>query len=98
MYKTAAAALHLFNASASDNTVTQDSLVVSLSNGTGTLLAAYSNQTVVLAFNVRPPLALLATWKEREGPGVRGCGGGSSSWKTMLPLIAHKSRKNDALL
>jgi len=55
VYKTATAALYLFNASASDGNVTQASLRVTLSNNTGTLLAAYSNGTIVLAFNVPSP-------------------------------------------
>lgn len=51
VFKTASAALHLFNASAADSSVTQNSLVVPLSNNTGTLLAAYSNMTIILSFN-----------------------------------------------
>ncbi len=53
MYKTAAAALHLFATSASDSSVTHNYVNVTLTNSTGTLLAAVANNSIILAFNVR---------------------------------------------
>lgn len=52
VYKTASAALHLYASSAQDTAVTQNFVNITLTNGTGTLLAASSNNSIVLAFNV----------------------------------------------
>ena len=57
VYKTAAAALHLFDTSASDSSITQRYVNVTLTNSSGTLLAAVSNNSIILAFNVRLPTA-----------------------------------------
>ena len=52
VYKTAQAALFLSNESATDAALSFTSQTVSLSNGSGSLLASYANNSVVLAFTV----------------------------------------------
>lgn len=57
LYKTASAALFLLSDSASDSSLAvSQAQSIPLSNNTGTLVASYANGTVILAFNVRPPL------------------------------------------
>lgn len=52
MYKTALAALYLYNDSLSDPQLASNFQTVSLTNNSGTLLASFANNSVMLAFNV----------------------------------------------
>ena len=84
MYKTAQAALFLSNESATDAALSFKSQTVPLSNGSGSLLASYANNSVVLAFTVS--LAILLNLSHMHLP----------TWDSTAPILdTHAMDVND---